>query len=81
MRKAPFIRLVREICDELTTSGLRWQRGALEALQEAAEAYLVAMFEDTNLCAIHAKRVTIQSKDMQLARRLNRNNPMFRENL
>ena len=59
MRKAPFIQLVREIYDELTTSGVRWQRGALEALQEAAEAYLVAMFEDTNLYAIHAKRVII----------------------
>ena len=40
------------------------------ALQEAAEAYLVGLFEDTNLCAIHAKRVTINPKDMQLARRI-----------
>ena len=79
IRKAPFLRLVREICDELAGPGMRWRRAAIEALQEAAEAHLVAMFEDTNLCAIHAKRVTIQSKDMQLARRLNRDNPMFRE--
>ena len=40
------------------------------ALQEASEAYLVSLFEDTNLAAIHAKRVTIQPKDLQLARRL-----------
>ena len=40
------------------------------ALQEASEAYLVGLFEDTNLCAIHAKRVTIMSKDMKLSCRL-----------
>lgn len=43
---------------------------ALAALQEASEAYLVGIFEDTNLCAIHAKRITIMPKDMQLARRI-----------
>jgi len=46
------------------------QARALEALQEAAEAYLVGLFEDTNLCGIHARRVTIMPKDMQLARRI-----------
>lgn len=49
---------------------LRWQSQALVALQEATEAYLVNLFHDTNLCAIHAKRVTIMQKDIQLARRL-----------
>ena len=49
---------------------LRFQSHAVLALQEAAEAYLVGLFEDTNLCAIHAKRVTIMSKDIQLARRI-----------
>ena len=49
---------------------LRWQKQALLALQEATEAYLVSLFEDTNLCAIHAKRVTITPKDIQLARRI-----------
>jgi histone H3 len=49
---------------------LRFQSAAIMALQEAAEAYLVGLFEDTNLCAIHAKRVTIMPKDMQLARRI-----------
>ena len=49
---------------------LRFQGSAVLALQEAAEAYLVGLFEDTNLCAIHAKRVTIMPKDIQLARRI-----------
>ena len=49
---------------------MRFQSLALSALQEASEAYLVGLFEDTNLCAIHAKRVTVMAKDMQLARRL-----------
>ena len=69
IRKLPFQRLVREIAHDLK-SELRFQSSAIGALQEAAEAYLVSLFEDTNLCTIHAKRVTIQSKDMQLARRL-----------
>ena len=49
---------------------LRFQSQALQALQEASEAYIVGLFEDTNLCAIHAKRVTVQKKDMDLARRI-----------
>ncbi len=67
--KLPFARLVRELMEECKT-GLRIQTIALMAFQEAAEAYLVGLFEDTNLCAIHAKRVTIQPKDIQLARRI-----------
>ncbi|CAG8496971.1 7279_t:CDS:2 [Funneliformis caledonium] len=69
IRKLPFQRLVREIAQDFKTD-LRFQSSAIGALQEAAEAYLVALFEDTNLAAIHAKRVTIQPKDIQLARRL-----------
>lgn len=69
IRQAPFRRLVREIANEITPD-LRFQSTALQALQEAAESYLVGLFEDTNLCAIHARRVTIQPKDMQLARRI-----------
>lgn len=69
IRKLPFQRLVREIAVEFKT-GLRFQGSAILALQEASEAYLVGMFEDTNLCAIHAKRVTIMPKDIQLARRI-----------
>ena len=69
IRKLPFQRLVREIAQEFQKE-LRFQSSAVLALQEAAEAYLVALFEDTNLCAIHAKRVTIMSKDLALARRI-----------
>ena len=69
IRKLPFQRLVREIAQEFK-SDLRFQGSAVLALQEAAEAYLVGLFEDTNLAAIHAKRVTIQTKDIQLARRI-----------
>jgi histone H3 len=69
IRKLPFQRLVREIATEFK-SDLRFQSQAVLALQEAAEAYLVGLFEDTNLCAIHAKRVTIMPKDIQLARRI-----------
>ena len=69
IRKLPFQRLVREITQDYKTD-IRFQGSALLALQESAEAYLVGLFEDANLCAIHAKRVTIQPKDMQLARRI-----------
>jgi histone H3 len=67
IRKLPFQRLVREVAQDFKCD-LRFQSTALMALQEAAEAYLVGIMEDTNLCAIHAKRVTIMPKDMQLAR-------------
>merc|ERR1711950_15499 len=69
IRKLPFQRLVREIASEYRNE-LRFQSSAVLALQEASEAYMVGLFEDTNLCAIHAKRVTIMPKDMQLARRI-----------
>jgi len=69
IRKLPFQRLVREIAQDFKTD-LRFQSAAVGALQEAAEAYLVGLFEDTNLCAIHAKRQTIMPKDMNLARRI-----------
>eukprot|EP00928_Gymnodinium_smaydae_P090321 TRINITY_DN7414_c0_g1_i1.p2 TRINITY_DN7414_c0_g1~~TRINITY_DN7414_c0_g1_i1.p2 ORF type:complete len:138 (+),score=44.69 TRINITY_DN7414_c0_g1_i1:104-517(+) len=67
--KMPFQRIVREISQDMNDN-LMFQSQAILALQEAAEAYLVGLFEDTNLCTIHAKRVTIMPKDMQLARRL-----------
>eukprot|EP01056_Protomagalhaensia_sp_Gyna25_P004221 Protomagalhaensia_sp_Gyna_25__4220@NODE_383_length_3630_cov_191_540518_g294_i0_p4_GENE_NODE_383_length_3630_cov_191_540518_g294_i0NODE_383_length_3630_cov_191_540518_g294_i0_p4_ORF_typecomplete_len138_score26_27Histone/PF00125_24/9_7e47CENPT_C/PF15511_6/7_2e03CENPT_C/PF15511_6/0_00019CENPS/PF15630_6/0_00034Bromo_TP/PF07524_13/0_0013CBFD_NFYB_HMF/PF00808_23/0_027PAF/PF15715_5/0_045_NODE_383_length_3630_cov_191_540518_g294_i019862399 len=69
IRKLPFQRLVKEIASEFK-SELRFQSSAVMALQEASEAYLVGLFEDTNLCAIHAKRVTIMPKDILLARRI-----------
>mmetsp|Transcript_19590 Transcript_19590/g.32671 ORF Transcript_19590/g.32671 Transcript_19590/m.32671 type:complete len:148 (+) Transcript_19590:100-543(+) len=74
IRKLPFARLVREITQTYNSSPAegekRWQAEALMALQEACEHYLVHLFEDSNLCAIHAKRVTIMVKDIQLARRI-----------
>lgn len=72
IRKLPFQRLVKEIANDLFryNDSLRFQASALAAIQEAAEAYLVKLFEDSNLCAIHAKRVTIMPRDMSLARRL-----------
>ena len=69
IRKLSFQCLVREIAQDFKTD-LRFQSSAVMALQEASEAYLVGLFEDTNLCAIHAKRVTIMPKDIQLARRI-----------
>ena len=73
IKKLPFQRLVREIARDFPINGvdeLKFQSTAILALQEAAEAFLTGLFEDTNLCALHAKRITIQPKDMQLARRI-----------
>jgi histone H3 len=67
LRKLPFQLLVREIAQELK-GDLRFQSSAIDALRQASEAYLVGLFEDSNLCAIHAKRVTIMPKDIKLAR-------------
>ncbi|ODV76125.1 histone H3 family protein [Cyberlindnera jadinii NRRL Y-1542] len=72
--KLPFARVVREVAQQYVDISnnvvFRWQSVALLALQEASEAYLVSLLEDTNLLALHAKRVTIMQKDIQLARRI-----------
>lgn len=70
IRKMPFQRLVKEIAMDTGRVDLCFQSAALMALQEASEAFLVGLFEDTNLCAIHAKRITIKPQDMALARRI-----------
>ncbi|ORY88131.1 histone-fold-containing protein [Leucosporidium creatinivorum] len=75
LQRLPFARVVREIAQDFVSEednavGLRWQSSALMALQEATEAYLIHLFEDSNLCALHAKRVTIMQRDMQLVRRI-----------
>ena len=67
IRKLPFQRLVQELAQDLGKINVRFQSGAIMALQEASEAYLVGLLEDTNLCTVHAKRVTIMPKDIQLA--------------
>ena len=69
IKKLQFQRIVREIAQDYN-SGLRFQISAVSALQEATENYIISLFEDTNLCAIHAKRVTIMPKDMKLAKRI-----------
>ena len=69
LAKAPFQRFVRSICDGID-SQLRFQSQALLALQEASESYITGLFEDANLCAIHATRVTVMKKDIDLARRI-----------
>ena len=60
---------MREIAQDFKQD-LRFQNSAIDAVQEAAEAYIVRLFEDTNLCAIHAKQITIMAKDIQLARHI-----------
>merc|ERR1719309_626389 len=69
VRKLPFQRLVREIAQDFKAD-LRFQRSAVLAPQESSEAYLIGMLEDSNLCAIHSRRVTVMPKDLQLARRI-----------
>lgn len=72
--KTRFHKLVREITQHVSGASsdepMKYQVAALTALQEAAEAYLVYLFEDTNLCCIHARRVTIMPRDIHLARRI-----------
>ena len=75
IRKLAFQRLVRELANDMVSmakfpNGIRWQSTAVIALQEALEAYLVHLFEDTNITAIHAKRVTVMVKDIQVTRRV-----------
>ena len=75
LRRAPFMRLVREIAQDFKQD-LRFQSNAILALQEAAAQHLTETYELTNLCAIHAKRVTIMPRDMQLVRAIKgRRNP------
>ena len=69
IQKLPFLRLVRELLHD-EKAEMCIQASAVYALQEASEAYLVYLFEDANLCAIHTKRVTIMPKDIQLAHRI-----------
>lgn len=71
LRKAPFIRLVKEISQDMRCQ-FRWERSAIEAIQHAAEGYLVTLFEDTNLATINNKRVTIMLKDLKLVRLIRR---------
>jgi len=68
--RLPFSRLVREIMAQVATPDYRIQARALDALHESTEAFVVRYLEESNLCAIHAKRVTLMPKDMQLLQKL-----------
>ncbi|KAJ1525140.1 hypothetical protein ONE63_009976 [Megalurothrips usitatus] len=68
--KASFCRVVREILINFSHVQQQIQSSALEALQEAAEMYLVQFFEDSMLCCLHSKRVTLMPQDCHLVRRL-----------
>jgi histone H3/H4 len=70
IRRLPFARLVKEITDGVHAREFRWTANAMEALQEAAEAFLVGLLEDGQLCAIHARRITLMTRDIQLAQRI-----------
>ena len=65
-----FLRLVREVATEVSSKNFRFQSAAIKALQEGSEVYLIGLLEDSQLCTIHTKRVTLMPKDMKLARRL-----------
>ena len=69
IQRVPFQILVREIVQK-QREGLKLQSSAVLALQEAGEAFLVGLLEQANICAIHAKQVTIMPKDIQLACRI-----------
>ena len=79
IKRTPFQRLIREISQEyrIQPNGpgtpsvqVRFQSTAIAALQEAAENYIVGLFEDVNLLAIHARQVTIMPRDIRLALRI-----------
>ena len=68
----PFSKLVREVVEEVSQEGFRFQSATIKALQEGSEAYLIGLLEDSQLCTFHVKRVMLMPKDMQLTRRLRR---------
>ena len=69
IQKVSFQPVVRELCAQIQ-SHIRFESQALLALQDAAESYLVGLFEDANLCTAHAKRITVQTRDIDLSRRI-----------
>ena len=78
IKKLPFSRLVRVLAQDVKTD-LNFQGSAILALQEAAEMFLVKLFEDAYLCTIHKKRVTLDCKDLQLAKRIYRTKCLSKE--
>ena len=74
LSKASFARLIREIANEESSDLFRWEASAILALQVAAEAHLISLFEDANICAFHAKRVTVMIKDFKLVEKIRNTN-------
>ena len=74
LRKLPFCRLVKEITESVSSGDFRYTTQAMLALQEASEAYLVGLMEDSQLCSFHARRITLMKRDLQLAQRIRGNN-------
>ena len=70
IQKRPFQRLVREIAQRVAPAGTRFQSAAIMALQNATETFTVELFGHANLCAIHARRVTVMPRDIKLACRI-----------
>ncbi len=70
LRKAPFYRLVKEVSAQWVNTPVRFTRAAMDAVQEATESYVTGVLADSNLCALHARRVTVMPRDIHLARRL-----------
>ena len=75
LRKAPFQRLIRSVCADIReklggAKQYRIQGLCVKALQEASEAYLVALLEESNMCTVHGKRVTLMPKDITFALRI-----------
>ena len=70
INKLPFCRLVKEITQEVSGNEHRYTTQAIDALQEASEAYLVGLLEDSQLCSFHARRITLMKRDVELARRI-----------
>ncbi|CAD8067883.1 unnamed protein product [Paramecium sonneborni] len=73
IRKLPFQRLVRELAG-FSEKEMRFQSSAILALQEATEAFIVNMLEDSVICAHHARRITVMQRDINLARRIRADN-------
>lgn len=68
--RAPFVRILKEVCQEVSGESFRWTSDAVTVLQAASEDYIIGLFEDSFLCSVHCKRMTLMSKDLQLARRI-----------
>ena len=70
LRITPFTRIIKEIIYQITPREYRIQTAAIRALMEAAQSFMITLFDSANLCTAHAKRVTLMTSDIQLVRRI-----------